>query len=449
MYDGYVIGISEIWTKSEKVRQLLIKKLIWNIKQRIPDARFEVRRGRIILRPFREEYTPILLKTFGIRYFSPAYFISTNEEEINEKCKMIAKNIHTKTFKVEVKRVWKGYSKVSLEIERELGSIILSENPNLKVDVKSPMTTVNVEIHRDITLIFHERIEGYDGYPVDTQGKALGLFSGGIDSPVAAWLIAKRGVGLDLLLLNLAGEFHRAAVCKVYNKLLDWIPNAKFYEVNGMPLIESIIWSVRTGYRQIVFKVYLYRIAEAIAEKLGVSPIVTGESIGQVSTQTLDSLLLLDNLSKKSFLRPLLAYNKEEIKKLAELIGTLNLSEKVPEVCMLEKHATANPKIEIVEHEVEKINFNLDAILETLEEVDCSKSINFADFIPHNVKPAALTIIDVTKVKDVPEAQNRKYLFVCKTGTTAYAYAKRFRDKGVEAYALDYKTAQRMGFLER
>ena len=448
MYDGYIIGISEIWTKSEKVRQLLIKKLVRNIKQRIPEAHFEVRRGRIILRPFKEEFTEILLKTFGIRYFSPVYIVPTKDEEIAKKCGELAEKIKSKTFKVEVKRVWKGYPKVSLEIERALGSLMLEKNPNLKVDVKTPMTTVNVEIHHDITLIFYERIEGYDGYPIGTQGKSLSLFSGGIDSPVAAWLMAKRGVHVDLLFLNLAGEVHRGAVCKVYNKLLDWVPRAKLYEVDGMPLIESIIQNVKSGYRQIVFKVYLYKIAEAVADKLGIDTLVTGESIGQVSTQTLDSLTLLDKYANKSFLRPLLAYNKEEIKGLAKIIGTLELSEKVPEVCMLEKHATANPKASILRQEVNKVKFSIDSILETLTEVDCSQSISYADFIPLNVKPESLTIIDVKKVKDVPESPSRKYLFVCMTGTSAFAYAKRFREKGIEAYALDYKTARRLGFLK-
>ena len=115
---------------------------------------------------------------------------------------------------------------------------------------------------------------------------------------------------------------------------------------------------------------------------------------------------------------------------------------------MLEKHATANPKASILRQEVNKVKFSIDSILETLTEVDCSQSISYTDFIPLNVKPESLTIIDVKEVKDVPESPSRKYLFVCKTGTSAFAYAKRFREKGIEAYALDYKTARRLGFLK-
>ncbi|MGQ4834301.1 MAG: tRNA sulfurtransferase [Candidatus Asgardarchaeia archaeon] len=446
MYDAIIIGISEIWTKSENVRQLLMRRLFKNIKAKIPDARIEIRRGRLVLRPFKEEYLEKLKKTFGIRYFAPVWVVETDLEKITNKVCEALKDRKGK-FKVSVKRVWKKLPFTSVEAGRIIAREVAKKNPNLEPEIKYADFEVFIEMHKDITFIFTERFEAYDGYPVGSGGRVLALFSGGIDSPVAVWFAAKRGLAVDLFLLNLAGKIYEGMAYKVYKKLLEWVPSAKFYVIDGIELIEEIIRNVREGYRQIVFKVYLYKIAEKVSEKLGVKAIVTGESLGQVSTQTLDSLVILDKVVSVPIIRPLIAFNKEEIKKIASEVGTLELSEKIAEVCMLEKHSTASPKENIVSEEVDKVKVDIDQLVDTLRLAEESYEEDIFELTPRNLKKSEVEVIDLEKSIPQEVPKSKKILFLCPSGLTAYYFAKKYRKKGIEAYSLDYKTARRLGFL--
>lgn len=446
MYDVIIIGISEIWTKSEKVRKLLIRRLVNNIKKRIPDARVEIRRGRLIVRPYKEEYIDTLRKTFGVKYCAPAWVVPTDYEKIKNRLFELAKDKSGK-FKITVNRVWKEFSLTSIEIGRKLAGEIKSNFEALDPELKSPDFEIFIELHKDVTFIFDKKINAYDGYPVGSEGKALALFSGGIDSPVAAWFAAKRGIAVDLLFLNLAGPVHEALVYKVYEKLREWIPTAKLYVIEAINLIEKIVMNVRSGYRQIVYKVFLYKIAEKVAEKLNIKVLITGESLGQVSTQTLDSLVLLEEFAKIPILRPLIALNKDEIKEYAKEIGTLDVSEKVPEVCMLEKHSTASPRKEILLEELEKVHIDIDELVNSLREAKVQHEEDISYLIPRNIPKDKLHIVDLEKSFIEDDICGKKVLFLCPSGITAYYFAKKYREKGIEAYFLDYKTAKRLGYI--
>jgi len=356
MYDCIIAGISEIWTKSEGVRRLLIKRLTQHIKSQIPELKIEVRRGRFILKPYSEDYVNKLLKIFGIKFCAPSFIVPTEYDKILGKlAEIIESRKNNFSYKLEVKRVWKGYPMTSVDLKRKLGKELEEKIKHARVDIHNPDLRIFVELHKDLTIIYYQKFEGVDGYPVGTQGKALALFSGGIDSPVAAWLAAKRGLLPILFTLNVSGSAHQTHVLFVYSQLLEWIPSAKLYVIDAMDLREAIINNVRNGYRQMIFKVFLYKVAEAVARKLNVKAVITGESLGQVSTQTLDSLEILDKFVNILFLRPLIGMNKEEITKLAGRIGTFDISSTMVEFCMLEKHATAQPKEEIVKQEFEKV----------------------------------------------------------------------------------------------
>lgn len=446
MYSAIIIGISEIWTKSEKVKKLLLKKLIYDIKRRLSEIKVELRRGRIIVRPYHEEHLKELKKIFGIKFCAPVCEVKSEYDAIKSKISEFLRDRSGK-FRIEVKRVWKGFPATSIELQKKLGTELLQEYKDLVADMKNPDFKIYVEIHEDVTFIYDRRVEGYDGYPIGTQGKGLSLFSGGIDSPVAAWLTAKRGISVHLLFLNLAGSIHETMVYSVYEKLKEWLPDAKLYVVDATELIDEIVTKVRKGYRQIVYKVFLYKIAEQVARKLKTKIVITGESLGQVSTQTLDSLVLLEDFISIPVFRPLIGFNKEEIVSMAKEIGTLGESEKVMEVCMLEKHSNASPRKEIVLEEVDKIKIDIDTLVKNLRLAKKEYDQTIFSFIPKNVRKEELEIIDLEKTTDFKPKTRKSLLFLCPMGVTAHIFAKKYREKGFNAYSLDYKTAKRLGYL--
>ena len=445
-YDSIICGVSEIWTKSESVKKYLMNKLVKNLKARLKGAKFDLRRGRIIIRPYKKEFIDIVRKTFGIRFCRPCYEVNSEYEEIKSKVYELLKDFRGKVY-FNVNRVWKKFPLTSIELGKKLASDLLKELKGLEFVYKNFDKEIYIEIHEDITFISDKRIECYDGFPYGTQGKILCLFSGGIDSPVAAWLLARRGLEVILLFLNLGGPVQESLVYEVYEVLKEYLPGLKVYVIDCSDLVEKIIENVRKGYRQIVYKVIMYKIAEAVAKKLGIKAIATGESLGQVSTQTFDSLTLLDSYINLPVYRPLIGFNKEEIIKIAKDIGTYEKSEKILEICVLEKHSTAAPKKEIVDKELEKLNLNIDNYVENMRLIE-KKHESIEDYIPRNVPRDKLVIVDLKKEKIDKLEKDKAYLFLCPRGITALNYAIKYREEGFECYALDYKTAKRLGFIK-
>ncbi len=441
MYDAITVAVDEIWLKSERVKNKLIKLLAKDIKNRIKSEKIKIGRGRIFIFDYKNEWINILTKTFGIRKIYVCKFCKSEIEEIKKLALSFLKDFKG-TFKVEVNRVDKKFPLNSLEIAKVIGSYILENNPELKVNVKKPDKKIYIEIHKNFTLLSDKELDGPGGLPLGAEGKGLVLFSAGIDSPVAAYLIGKRGLNLDFLFVNIAGKSYLNFVYRVFNKIKEYFPYSKLfvYELD----IEKLM-QVRKGYKQIMFKVILYKIAEQFAKFKNYDIIVTGESLAQVSSQTLESIKVLDEFISIPILRPLIGFNKEEIINLSKKIGTFEI--KAPEICQLEKHPTTKPKKEIILEELNKINIDFEAEAKNIKEIGEKDLESISEFLFSLPKKDELSIVFVDEIEKIKMEKSKKYLFICKTGALAKYFAEKFRKEGFEAYYLDEKTAKRLGYI--
>ncbi len=272
------------------------------------------------------------------------------------------------TFKVETKRSDKKFPLSSPEISSECGAVLLSKFDNLKVDVENPDVVVRVEI-RDFGAYIHcGAEEGAGGMPKGSAGKALLLLSGGIDSPVAGYMTAKRGVTVDAVHFEsypYTSEQAREKVIDLAKTLTDYMGNMYLNVVSVTHIQEEIRDKCREEYFTLILRRFMMRIAERIALKYGDKGIITGESIGQVASQTLGAMAVTNAVLKEiPAYRPLIALDKEEIIKIARKIGTYDTSILPYEDCctvFTPKHPTTNPILENIEKEEEKLD--IDALI--------------------------------------------------------------------------------------
>ncbi|MEM3411696.1 MAG: tRNA uracil 4-sulfurtransferase ThiI [archaeon] len=357
---SYLIRYDEIFLKSSAVRRLFERTLINNIKRTCGKVEIKKIDGRIVV--FGEENLEKNLgKIFGIVSFSPVEILETVElEEILKYCSkfndVLPKNC---TFAVRVKKVGGGPS--SLEIAAKIGNLI-----KRKVDLENPDFEIQIEIRDKHTFIYQKIIPGLGGLPVGVSGKVLCLISGGIDSPVAAWLAMKRGCLVDFI------HFHSFPIVskKSIDKTKSLIKILKEY--NGCK--ESICFFVPFGDIQIYLRtkvdpkylIVLYRramlkIASEIAKKYGYLALVTGENLAQVSSQTLENLTVIQESIKIPILRPLLTFDKKEIIETARKIGTYETSIIPQEDCctlFTPKHSSAKVNLEKVKEFEKKTQIN-------------------------------------------------------------------------------------------
>ncbi|BFI73884.1 tRNA sulfurtransferase [Nanoarchaeota archaeon] len=436
-YNCILIGIDEIWTKSENVKNKLINLLINDIKRRINYDKIENRRGRIIIWDYNDQWINILEKIFGIKVIYPAFYFETSMENIINYSLEFLKDFKG-TFKINTKRIDKSFKYKSLEINKIVGEEIVKKY-NLKVDVKNPQKEIYIEIHKDYTFIYDKIIQGPGGFPLGSEGKGIVLFSGGSDSSVASYMMGKRGMNVDFLFINLAGESYLQFIFNVYKRLREYFPYSKLF-VYDLDLDK--LFSVREGYRQIMFKVIIYKIAEEFAKKYNYDCIITGESLGQVSSQTISSLKVLDKISNILVLRPLIGFNKDEILELSKKIGIYDI--RAPEICEIEKHPKTNPKYEIVLEELKKLDINFEKEIENIKEIENVNIQNFNLVLPDKKD---LIIVRSEDFSNYKFEKGKKYLLVCKNGILSKYFAESLRKEGIEAYYLDEKTAKRLNYL--
>lgn len=436
MYNTILIGVDEIWLKSEITKKKLFDMLLQQIKDRLKIDRIEEKRGRIIIDGYDHRYIEDLKKVFGVKTIYPAVRVKNEIEKISEVVKDFLKN-YQGTFKIKTRRVYKKFPMTSLEISRNVGNYI-TKNLNLKVDLKKPGKTIYVEIHKDFSYVSDKKLSGLGGLPLGSEGKALMLFSGGIDSMTASILIGRRGLNLDFLFINIAGNIMEQFVIRSFEKIMEFFPHSRLFVLD---LDFEKFLKIKEGYRQICFKLLMYKIAEKFSRLKDYKAFVTGESLAQVSSQTLDSLILLQNQVKIPVIRPLISMNKDEIFEMGRKYGLLKYIS--PEICQLESHSNAHPKEEIVLEEFSKLEIDLEKIIERIrearkEEVDLSYFISYFD--------KDIEVVDIKDFEKTEFSRDKKYLIVCKTGLLSYSFAKLLRQKGIEAYASDYKTAIRLGY---
>ena len=342
-----LIKYGELTTKKGN-RNQFINKLNENIKKVI-DAKIIKKRDRMyILTDNIDLVTKKLQKVFGLQGIVIAYQVNTNSDDIKNAVLEVLKDIKFKTFKVETKRANKNFEIKSMDFNNIIGSLVL-KNFDCKVDVHNPDIVVHIEI-REETYIYLNEIKGSGGYPVGIQGKGILMLSGGIDSPVAGYLALKRGIDIDCLYFDSPPHTSLEAknkVIKLASILNEYSGNIRLLVVPFTKLQEEIYKKVPSEYNITILRRMMYRIATSIDKKYKV--VINGESIGQVASQTLTSINVINSVTNFPIIRPVACLDKLEIIEIAKKIGTYETSILPFEDCctiFVPKHPVINPKIE-------------------------------------------------------------------------------------------------------
>ena len=271
--------------------------------------------------------------------------------------------IGKKTFKVESKRSDKRFPLGSIEISREIGGVVLSAVPNIKVDVHNPEIVVQVEIREHYAYIHAGQFKGAGGMPVGTNGKALLLLSGGIDSPVAGYMIAKRGVqieGIHFESFPYTSERAREKVFDLAREISQYTGSFNLHVVSLTHIQEELVKACDEDYFTLLLRRYMMAIADRLAHKLGCGGLITGESLGQVASQTMQAIGVTDPVATLPVFRPCIGLDKEEIVQIARKIGTFETSIQPFEDCctvFTPKHPRTRPELAKVLAEEQKLDF--------------------------------------------------------------------------------------------
>ena len=277
------------------------------------------------------------------------------------------------TFKVESRRARKSYPKNSMEISRDLGEAILYAFPEIKVDVHHPDVLVNVEVRNEI-YVYSEIIPGAGGMPVGTNGNAMLLLSGGIDSPVAGYMVSKRGVGLEATYFHAppyTSERAKQKVVDLAKIVARYSGPIKLNVVNFTDIQLYIYDQCPHDELTIIMRRYMMRIAQAIAEKTGSIALITGESIGQVASQTLQSLASTNEVCTMPVFRPVIGFDKQEIVEVSEKIGTYETSILPYEDCctiFVAKHPVTKPNVKVIRRHEHNLDEKIDELVKTALE---------------------------------------------------------------------------------
>lgn len=291
-----------------------------------------------------------LTKTFGIHEFNIGYELDTDDFDVlsNELLNLV-KEKEFKTFKVQTKRSNKKYFMDSMEISRKLGGLLLKNIPNINVDVNNPELLINVEIRFNKVYFYFDKIAGIGGYPVGVAGKGVLMLSGGIDSPIAGYLAMKRGVRLECIYFDSpphTSENAKNKVLDLANVLTNYSGYIKVHVIRFTEIQEAIYRNCPKEYMITIMRRMMYRISERIAHKTNSKVIINGESIGQVASQTLTSMSVINETIKMPVIRPVACFDKLEIIDLAKQIGTYDISIRPYEDCctiFVPEHPVINP----------------------------------------------------------------------------------------------------------
>ena len=301
---------------------------------------------------------------FGIHEYLVAYKIITDEEEIKKNVLEIVKKETFKTFKVETKRSYKAFPTNSQEFSRQLGGLILKNSEGIKVDVHNPELLVNVEIREKYTYIYTNYYYGLGGYPNNTLGKGMLMLSGGIDSPVAAYLAMKRGVHVEALYFEAIPHTSlnaRNKVIELCKKLSIYTSSIKLHIVPFTEIQEAIYKTADQDYVITIMRRMMYRITERMAKRRKCLAIINGESIGQVASQTLTSMKVINSVTNMPVIRPVACLDKLEIMEIARKIDTYDISILPYEDCctvFVPKHPVINPKLSLCEEMETRFDYN-------------------------------------------------------------------------------------------
>ena len=379
-----LIKYGELTTKKAN-RNLFINKLNENIKESLKDFNIKITKNRVrmfIEVPNDNEFEIIinrLTKIFGIHSIVIANVTDNNIDNIKKEILNIATNTKFHTFKVETKRSNKNFPIKSMEFNNIIGGLLLKNINNIKVDVHNPDFIFKIEIRETSTYIYHEEIKGSGGYPVGVAGKGLLMLSGGIDSPVAGYLAMKRGIKIECLYFESPPHTSVQAKNKVkelVKKLSIYDPNIKLHIINFTNIQENIYKHINPDYMITIMRRMMYRIAEKVMDKNKDLVLINGESVGQVASQTLNSMRVINNVTNIPVIRPVACLDKLEIIDISKKIDTYETSILPYEDCctiFLPKHPVINPR--------------LDKCIEYEKTFDYNKLINDAIDNIETIKP--------------------------------------------------------------
>lgn len=330
----FLIKYGELNTKKANIG-LFLKTLQKNILEALKDIDVKVvfDKGRMYVKTVEDNFMLVkekLQKIFGIYEIAIGYELESNDFNLLEKSLIeLLKDKEFKTFKIETKRSDKSYFLTSPLINQKLGGIVLKNIKDVRVDVINPELHINVEIRKTNAYIYFETIKGLGGYPTTTLGKGLLMLSGGIDSPVAGFLAMKRGVKVECIYFDSPPHTSIEAKNKVLtlaNIIGEYQGNIKVHIIPFTKLQETIYKDVPNEYMITIMRRMMYRISEKIAHKNHCKIIVNGESIGQVASQTLNSMSVINEVVKMPVIRPVACFDKLEIIALAKKIKTYDTS---------------------------------------------------------------------------------------------------------------------------
>lgn len=388
MFTAFLIKYAEIGVKG-KNRYLFEEALVRQIEFALSkvEGEFEVRRtqGRIYVDAVSDfdfdETVEGLQKVFGISGICPVVYVE--DKGFDELCKEVINFIDqvypdkNKTFKVSARRARKNYPKESMEINADLGGVILDAFPEMRVDVHEPDFILNVEIREKI-YIYSQILPGPGGMPVGTGGKAMLLLSGGIDSPVAGYMISKRGVTLEAVYFHAppyTSERAKQKVVDLAGFVSAYAGPMKLHVINFTDIQLYIYDKCPHDELTIIMRRYMMRIAEKIAGETECLGLVTGESIGQVASQTMQALAATNEVCTMPVYRPLIAFDKQDIVDIAEKINTYETSIQPFEDCctiFVAKHPVTKPNLKIIRAHEQNV---FDKIDEMVEEALASREI--------------------------------------------------------------------------
>lgn len=355
MKELIIIKYGELTTKKDNIK-FFIKTLVKNVEEALLDIdyKLEYDNGRMFIYTDKlEEVKEKLRNVFGIFEIETGYELENNDiNYISDVLKDLVKDKSFKTFKVVTKRSDKSYPITSMEVSKKLGGVVLKNKKDISVDVHNPEVTIDIEIRFKKAYIYFESEKGLRGYPVGVQGKGMLMLSGGIDSPVAAFLAMKRGIRLEAVYFESPPHTSDAAkekvktLVKILSKYSGYI---KLHVINFTEIQETIYKNAPHDYLITIMRRMMYRISERLARKNNCKALVNGESIGQVASQTLTSMAVINEVTKMPVIRPVACLDKLEIIDISKKIDTYETSILPYEDCctiFVPKHPVINPELD-------------------------------------------------------------------------------------------------------
>lgn len=460
----------DLSTKARNTRKRFTTRLVDNLSDALESHghTFAIERSwsRLSVEVEDPAAAEVCARVFGIQSVSPVDRFAWEDLDglVAYAADRFADSVRHRKFAVRARRGGHDVDSIpftSGDIERQLGTALLPLSRG--VDLSHPETTASIEVRARHADLFTERREGPGGLPLGVEGKALALVSGGFDSAVASWLMLKRGIFLDYLFFNLGGLAHEVGVLRVMKVIADrWSygDRPRLFAVDLRPAIESMQRHVTPRYWQVVLKRLMLIAASSMTRRSRYAALVTGDAVGQVSSQTLQNLAVISRASELPILRPLVGFNKEEIVARSRLIGTFELSAAVGEYCaILPRNPATHSKRATIEAEEQKVDLDLlTQALETRRTIDLrgldADEIGATTLEIDHV-PSGATVLDLRSkpsydtwhypgslyfdysqaLRSYPSfRKDTRYLLYCEVGLKSAHLAELMQEDGFEAH---------------